>query len=165
MRGEKGFTLLEAVIVLSLLGLVGLSFAYLFSTSQRSLIQSANFASSQTDASFALEHIKRHLITATAVAAPAAGAAGSTLEFTWQPTAAAAERTSRYELNGTELRFIADITSADAFEVIARGIQAVTFDRAAAGRVSVEVLAQRTSGGDTRQMRLQTNISPRGLFQ
>ena len=71
MRGEKGFTLLESVVVLSLLGLVALSFAYLFSTSQRSLVQSTNFASSQTDASFALEHIKRHLTTATAITAGA----------------------------------------------------------------------------------------------
>ena len=167
-RDLKGFTLLESVIVISLLGLVTLSFGYLFSTAQRFMIQSINFTSTQTDASFALEHIRRHLTTATAITVPAAGASGATLEFTWRPTTAEAARTSRYELGGTgntDLRFIPDTTVAGTFEVIARGIQTITFNRATAGSVAVDVTAQRSGGGDMRQTRLQTTINPRGLFQ
>ena len=163
---KRGFTLLESVIVMSLLGVVGLSFAYLFTTAQRFMIQSMNFTSSQGDAAFALEHIKRYLMTATAVATPATGTAGPALQFTWQPRTIDAVRTSRYELNvNGDLRFIPDTANAGVFEVVSQGITAITFNRATAGTISIDVTAQRTSGGDTRQMRLQTNVSPRGLFQ
>ena len=133
MKGRSGgFTLLESIIVIGLLAIVGLSFAYLLTTSQRFLVQSTNAASSQTDASFAMEHIKRHLTVArdsvgvggnvvSAIAQPAAGASGSVLEFNWQPRAADPLRTSRYVLQGTDLRFIPDITAAGTFEVIAQG--------------------------------------------
>ncbi len=160
--------MLESIIVISLLGLVGLSFAYLFSMSQRFMIQSMDSATSQGDAAFALEHIKRHVITATVVSQPAAGASGAVLEFTWQPTSNAGAtgqvRTSRYEVNGTDLRFIPN-TGAGGFEVVSQGITSITFNRATAGTVSVDVTARKTTGGDSRDMRLQTSISPRGLFQ
>lgn len=168
MSKSKGFTLLESIIVISLLGLVGLSFATLFSTAQRFMVQSVNAASSQTEAAFALEHIKRNLSTATAIAVPTAGGpATNNLEFTWQPRAIDPARTSRYELNmaNEDLRFIPDVSSAGTFEVISRGIQTIAFNRATAGTVSVNLTARRTSGGDTREMRLQTDVSPRGLFQ
>ena len=161
----RGFTLLEAVIVISLLGVVGVSFAYLLTTSQRFLVQSTNAASSQSDASFGIEHIKRHVLTARDVTTPAAGASASQIVFIWQPTAATAERTSRYDLQGTNLRFVPDTSAPGTAEVIAQGIQAITFNRVAAGTISVDITAQRTSGGDTRQMHLQTDISPRGIFQ
>ncbi len=162
---KRGFTLLESVIVMSLLGVVGLSFAYLFTTAQRFMIQSLNATSSQGDAAFALEHIKRYLATATAVATPVTGAQGAVLQFTWRRTSLVAETTSRYVLNGTDLRFIPDTANAGAFEVVSQGITNINFNRATAGTISIDVTAQRTSGGDTRQMRLQTNVSPRGLFQ
>lgn len=169
---KRGFTLLESVIVMSLLGVVGLSFAYLFTTAQRFMIQSLNATSSQGDAAFALEHIKRYLTTATAVARPTVGEnpPPSILEFTWQPTSLVAARTSRYELgpvvNGVaDLRFVPDTGNAGVFEVVSQGITNITFNRATAGTIFVDVTAQRTSGGDTRRMRLQTNVSPRGLFQ
>ena len=170
MRMNKGFTLLESIIVISLLGLVGLSFAYLYTTAQRFTIQSVNATSTQTDAAFALEHIKRHLTVATAVAIPVVGTPGNTLEFTWQMSAATPVRTSRYEMNGANLRFIPDTAVAGTFEVIAQGIQTggafpPIFNQATAGTVSIDVTAQKTTGSDTRQMRLQTNVSPRGVFQ
>ena len=165
-RPRGGFTLLEAVVVISLLSIVGLSFAYLLTTSQRFLIQSTDAAANQSDAAFALEHIKRHLMVATGITTPATGAGGNILEFTWQEIVAgvATDRTSKYQLNGSDLEYIADTTVGTA-ETIARGIQTITFDRAVAGTVAVDITAQRTSGADAQKMRLQTSISPRGIFQ
>ena len=162
-----GFTLLESIIVISLLGIVGLSFAYLFSSSQRFMIQSVNFTSSQNDASFALEHVKRKLMVATGVAEPATGANGNALQFAWQEIVAGVvtDRTSRYEVNGTDLRYIPNVAAPGTFEVIARGIDTLTFNRATAGTIAVDVTAEKSTGGDTRQTRLQTRVSPRGLFQ
>ncbi len=176
-RGHlTGFTLLEAMIAVILLGLVGLSFGYLFTTAQRFMIQSMNSTTSQGDAAFALEHIKRHLMVATAVTTPAVGGpAGAVLVFTSQPTSAVAARTSGYDLINpvggiADLRFTPDTSAPGVFEdppegVIARGIQSITFTRVTAGMVSVDVTARKTTGGDSRDMRLQTSISPRGLFQ
>ena len=163
---KRGFTLLEAIIVVTLLGVVGLSFAFLSSMSQRLMIQGMDSSTSQGDAAFALEHIKRNLTAATSVGVPAEGASGPALEFDWQPTVADAVRTSRYEVASGELRFIPDFgNSPGAFEVVSRGITNILFDRALAGTVSINVTARKTTGGDSRDMRLQTNVSPRGLSQ
>lgn len=155
---------MEVLIGVALLGLVAVSFAYLYGTSQRFLVQSVNLSQSQGEAAFALEHVQRNLQLATAVALPAnVGDAGPTLEFTWQPTITSAVRTSRYQLTGTNLEFIAD-TAAGAAEGIARDIDAITFTRTARSTFGVEVRAERTSAGDTRQTTLRTTVSPRGLF-
>lgn len=159
-----GFTLLEAVIVVTLLGLVGLSFGYLSSLAQRLMIQGMNSSASQGEAAFALEHIKRHLTPATSITTPPAGGQGAVLVFAWQPTAILAVRTSRYELNGTDLRFIPNTASPGTFEVVSRGIQSINFNRAVSRTVSVNVTARKTTVGDTRDMRLQTTIIPRGLL-
>lgn len=156
---------MEVMIGVALVGLVAISFAYLYGTSQRFLVQSVNFSESQGEASFALEHVQRNLQLATAVAVPAnVGDAGTVLEFTWQPNIAAAVRTSRYRMNGTNLEFVADTANAGAAEVIARNIDAITFTRAGPATFDVEVRAERTSGGDTRATTLRTTVSPRGLF-
>lgn len=166
---ERGFTLLEVVVGVTLLGLVALGFAFLSTNAQRYLIQSMGASASQGEATIALEHIKRHLTAATAVAQPpvANPPANQTaiLEFTWQPRADQAVRTSRYELNNNNLRFIPDVASAGVFEVVARGVKNLTFTRNNAGRVTVDVMAdQIVPDGDVRQMYLQTVISPRGIF-
>lgn len=163
-KRSLGLTLVEILIAVSLLGLVAVSFAYLYGVSQRFLVQSVNFSASQGEASFALEHIQRNLQRATAVPLPAnVGDAGTTLEFTWQPDIAAAVRTSRYQMNGTNLEFVAD-TAGGGAEVIARSIAAITFTRATQSTVDIEVRAERTSAGDTRETILRTAVSPRGLF-
>ena len=164
---RRGFTLLEAIIAISLLGLVGLSFSYLISLSQRMMIQSMDASTSQGDAAFALEHIRRYVATATDITVPAEGASGPALEFTWQQGGGGVvtNHTSRYELggtDGTDLRFTRDV--GGPFEVVSRRIQDITFDRAVARMVSVNVTARKTTGGDSRDTQLQTNISPRGLF-
>ena len=168
MRRESGFTLVELGVALGLIGVVGLSFAYLYVSAQRQMIQSLNFTSAQGEASFALEHMKRYLTLAKDVTQPPNLAAPAnqtdTLEFTWRPTLSAPDQTSRYELSGTDLRFISNIASPGTFETIARNIEQVQFTRLSAGMVSLQVTSQRTSGGDTRQTRLETTVSPRGLF-
>ncbi len=166
---DRGFTLLEVVVGVALLGLVALGFAFLATNAQRYLIQSMGASASQGEATIALEHIKRHLTVATAVAQPPVGdpPANQTafLEFTWQPRAGQAARTSRYELNNNNLRFIPDVADAGAFENIARGIQALTFTRNNAGRVTVDATAEQAAAdGEIRRMQLQTVISPRGIF-
>ena len=157
-------TLIEILIAVTLVGVVAVSFAYLYGVAQRFLVQSVNFSSTQGEASFALEHIQRNLQRATAVALPAdVGDSGATLEFTWQPDINAAVRTSRYQLSGTNLEFVAD-TAGGGAEVIARNIAAVTFTRASSSTFNIVVQARQSAAGDTRETTLRTTVSPRGLF-
>ncbi len=166
-----GFTLLEVLIVVILLGIVGLSFGYLYTTAQRFMIQSLNFTGTQNEASFALEHIKRNLLVATAIAQPTAGNPGTTLEFTYQltdpanPNGAPLNRTSRYQLTGSTVEFVPNTANAGVIELVARNVSAITFERTNATTVRVNVTAQQTSGGDTRNTRLETTVTPRGVFQ
>ena len=162
--------MLEVVIAAALLGVVGLSFAYLYGTSQRFAIQSMNFTSAQGEASYALEHVRRNLLLATAVAQPPnvapPGNQTAVLEFTWQPRSGVPPRTSRYERDGSNrLLFTPDIADSSVTEIIARSISAMAFNRAGVSAVSIDMTAQRTSGGDTRTTRLRTRVSPRGIFR
>ncbi len=164
MRFQRGLTLIELVVVISLLGVVALSFAFLFSSSQRFLAQSMNATSAQGEASYALEHIRRFLFLATDIAVPAEGANGAALQFTWQPTAvggAVATVTSDYRLNGTRLEFRR--TAGDPYELIAQGIDAINFNRTARASVEVTLTARRTSAQDTRRTQLRTTVNPRGI--
>lgn len=165
---RHGFTLAELVIAISLLGIVGVSFAYLYTAAQRYMIQSVNFTATQTEASFALEHMKRYLTLASAIVQPPEGNPpanqSAQLEFTWRQTIAGADQTSRYELQGNELRFIPNVAQAGAFETVARSVEQVQFTRVSPGMVRLDVTSSQNSGGDARQTRLQTIVSPRGLF-
>lgn len=161
MRFQRGLTLIELVVVISLLGVVALSFAFLFSGSQRFLVQSMNATSTQGEASYALEHIRRYLFLATDIAVPAEGANGAVLQFTWQPTATGAAVTSDYRLTGTNLEF--QRTAGGGYEVIARGIDAINFNRTARASVEITLTARRTSAQDTRRTQLRTTVNPRGL--
>ncbi len=183
---DRGFSLLEVVLGVTLLGLVALGFAFLATNAQRYLIQSMLVSGSQGEATIALEHIKRHLSAATEIhvppIAPPPGSQSVVLEFTWQPRAGQAPRTSQYLLDGGTLWFVPDRAllppgpvvpnpnRPDLFENIARGIQTLAdrppFTRNPAGRVTVDLTAEQTSadGEEVRRERLQTVISPRGIF-
>ncbi len=163
---RSGFTLLEMMVTAILLGMVGLSFAYLYMAAQRFTLQSLSFTTTQNEASFALEHIKRNLLLATAIATPTVGAQGSTLQFTWQPNFSASAQTSCYTLTGTNLLFYPTTCGSGTVETVARNILSVNFNRVNVSRVDIVVQSSRTSGVDTaRTTRLQTSVSPRGVFQ
>lgn len=161
---------MELTIVIALLGVVGLSFGFLYSSSQRFLVQSINASSSQGEASFALEHIRKNLLLANAVASPAVGntinlQAGDILQFTWIPRANQAALNSRYRINAGNLEFDRDNPATEDWEVppVARGIIAVTIVRTAQASFDITLQAQRVRGNDTRQIQLQTVVNPRGL--
>lgn len=166
-RGRSGFTLLELMIVVLLLGIIGLSIGYLYTAAQRFLIQSVNFTGTQNEASLALEHIKRNLLVATAIALPTVGNPGSTLRFTWQrslPRGGVQDVTSEYTLAGTNLQYTAR-PGAGGAETVARNVSAITFTRTDATTVAINLTSQQSSGGDTRKTRLETTVTPRGVFQ
>ena len=68
-------TLLEILLTTAMVALVGLTFAGIYITSQRFLIQSTIFSSSNSEATFAIEHMKRRIVRANRlyIYLPAAG--------------------------------------------------------------------------------------------
>ena len=162
-RNDAGLTLLEVLLATVLVGLVGIAFAGLFATAQRYYIQTMNIASAQSEGSFALEHMRRKLIVATQL----------TLDSSTQVTFTAKGVQSRYLLSGTDLRYVPDISSATT-ELVARNVQTFVMSLPdpppsaqtsppQQPRLSILIVTERVSGGDTRQIRLETVISPRGV--
>lgn len=155
----RGITLLELVLGVALIGLVSLSFAFLYGNAQRNLVQSVNAVATQSESSFALEHIKRNLSRATDILIPAVGANGDTVQFRFQDALAGNAVTAEYTLAGTDLRYDPDTGTAGT-EIIARNITDLSFDRTDRAVVRVTVTSQQ--GGQADQ--LQATITARGVF-
>lgn len=174
----RGLSLLELIIGMSLVGLVTIGFGFIYATSQRHLIQDANRAASQSEASFALSHIRGTLFQATDVIIPAVAAGGNppTVSFTLvfrsqpQPPPAGAVITSTYRLTGTDLEYERD--TGGGFVVIARSILpsglpgggGLIFTRVNRNSVQIDVTARRTAGTDTQDTQLVTVVTPRGIL-
>ena len=69
-RTIRGTTLMELVLSSALLGTIALSVGAVYGVASRQMIQETNSVLSQNDSSFAMEHMKRHLMAATRLADP-----------------------------------------------------------------------------------------------
>lgn len=161
-------SLIEVVLAAAMVGLVALAFAGIYAASQRYLIQDVNITASQGDASYAIDHMTRHLIQATTVTLDSTS---TQITFDWNPTPTSA-LTSRYQRADTgELQFVPDTTKDTAnVETIARGVQNQPIFSFPAGYpngrlvdIDLTVQVQTTSGSDGRKTRLNTSVSPRGV--
>lgn len=174
VQDQRGVSLLELMVAIGLIGVVGLAFAFLYFSSQRFLIQSSNYTLSQGEASFALEHIKRRVLQATAIANPAPGGildltGGGSFNFTWQrriPAGTGPLQTlnSAYRLSGNNLFFDED-QNVPSTSPLARGMIGVTITRTGRTIVAVTLTSRRNTGDDiNRDTQLQTIVTPRGLL-
>ena len=157
-RVSRGLTLLEVVLAAALLGIVGLAFVAIYPAAHRYLLQSMEFSTNQGEAGFAMEHIRRHLMKATAVTLPAVGISGGTVQFTWIPALAASPVTSSYQLNGQTVEYVEGAASP---EPIARNVTGLTFTRPNNAQVVIQLQAQ--SGGNAPATGLETTVTCRGV--
>ncbi|MBI5179335.1 MAG: prepilin-type N-terminal cleavage/methylation domain-containing protein [Nitrospinae bacterium] len=141
MKNEKGFTLIEIIMVISILGVLSLiSFAFLGRTAD-----TYQMASSQGKMNgelwVATERMVRELQYTNAsgnITVPALGGTGSTLTFT-KPACAICQDTSTavsYTLTGTQ---ILRTTAKMANQVVADGISAFTVARTAQNVVTISI--------------------------
>lgn len=63
----RGSTLMEMLLASTLLGAVVISFGTIYGVASHHLVQETNAFLDQNDASFAMEHMKRHLMIATQI--------------------------------------------------------------------------------------------------
>ncbi|MBI1952503.1 MAG: hypothetical protein HYS41_00045 [Candidatus Omnitrophica bacterium] len=164
---EKGLTLLEVLLATVLMGLVGVAFGNVLVTAQRYYIQTMNIASAQSEGAFAMEHMKRRLLPADRLILFNAQALAFRENNVWRG----------YRLNAASLEYapdlgvaanddptLADLNGAAAEAPAVTGsIGTFTMRLPEAGRLEVEIVTEHAGGGDTRRMRLETVISPRGI--
>ena len=163
---QAGLTLLELAVAMSLMGVVGLSFAYLYVNSQRYLTQSVLASAAQGEASYAMEHIKRQLLDAVDVTWPAERdtVARPQLNFRIRRTMAdpAVGVPAVYSMAGTTLQYSIDGGPATP---IASNLSVMTFKRNSRVQLGVDITArQRTAGGDARETSLHADVGVRGIF-
>ncbi len=162
VRRSRGITLVELVVAASLIGLVGLSFAFLYFMANEQMVQNIDITTSQTEASFAVEHLRRHVVMATEITSPAEGNTDTTLIYRWWDTAAvpAVERIATYQHDNVDLELEFDDGSGAGVVRVARHITALNFNRT--DRTAVEVTVTANQGG--RPATITTTITSRSSF-
>lgn len=156
---RPGFTLMELLIAMTLVGVVGLSFAFLYTAAQRFLIQSINASDAQGEASFAVEHVKKRLLAATSITYPPVGSQPID-DLTFVVPGVVGQNEYRYDSTNRTAIYA---PAGGGQEVIARNVTLFEFERPSAARVIVRISTETTSGGDTRRFSMETTVSPRGM--
>ena len=160
-----GFTLLELAVVMSLMGVVGLSFAHLYVNSHRYLAQGVLASAAQGEASYAVEHIKRYLLQAVNVTRPLPGATSSELDFRVRWNAMSdppAGILAQYRVQNRILEFR---QAPGNWTPVARNITGITFTRVSLVRLKINITAQTMNypGGDAQTSQLVAEVGLRGM--
>ncbi|MBI3616294.1 MAG: prepilin-type N-terminal cleavage/methylation domain-containing protein [Candidatus Omnitrophica bacterium] len=193
---RQGFSLLEILIAVILLGFVGIGFSGIYLTANRYLIQDTAILLSQGDAAFAADHIRRQVLRANRIVlfTDAKIAFRFDPSFPGTPTDFSDDQWAGYRLNGNLLVFApavspttdtngdgsvngmddpieADLDGAAAESPpVAGGVQApggavpALFQLPTGTLLKVDLTVQKQAGGESRQTRLKTDVSPRGVI-
>lgn len=184
---NAGMTLMETVIAAVMVGVVGLTFFGVYTTAHRFMLQSTIFSSSNSEATYAIEHIKRRIIRANLVSVYADGSIGFRYDHrTFRngppptPNNLNDDQWDCYGLAGTTLRYNQSFaTGADPggsnfagprVEVIAQNIQPPggaippLFQIQNGGTiVIISLTARQATGQQVKDTTVATRISPRGV--
>lgn len=172
--GTRGNTLMEILLSSTMLGAVAISFGTIYGVANHHMIQETNSFLSQNDASFAMEHMKRHLMVATHLADPAtvdlfddtdqpvddypvdpkdAKPHTSAINFFADPDGSGPleRRWQRYEVKDGELNYYSDwVGSPTSSEVICRGVaDPLLFHRPLTGEVAIVLKIKRGDWSST----------------
>lgn len=188
---NRGVSLVEILITAVLIGFLGLSFAAIYITANRFLIQDSTIVLSQGDASFAVDHIRRQIMVANRVVkftgVDAKVAFRYDPVFPGTPTDFSDDRWAGYRLDGDVLNFVADlgvpgttdptdVTGTAESPPVARGVVApggtveggtapalFTLEGSSGTLLMIDLTVQKIAGKETRQTRLKSRVSPRGV--
>ncbi|GEM_PF-2640836 len=179
LRSHNGLTLMEILLATALVSLVGLSFAAIYGSSQHYMIQDIDSSLAQGDASYAMDHMKRHLERATTFNVVTA----IRIDFDWWPNGAGAPVPSSYRLNGNLLEYRLDagedtngngildpgedtngngiLDAATPWEVLIQGVTALTFTRVNSFTVTIDMTVKE---GKAQPVQLTANVVPVGMY-
>ena len=181
---RNGFTLIEILMAVLLIGVVSLSFGALQGIAHTFFFQSVGMANAQGEASYAMLHMKRNISKANRVVI----ISPTQLSFRYDhrsitagtatPTDMNDDEWDYYRLNGTTLEYMNNFTAGpvagggdvtaiaiviDGEEVIARGVTALAFTQASPAEVDIDLTVQQQVGLQARSSRVRGSITPRGI--
>lgn len=179
----RGNTLMEILLSSTMLGAVAISFGTIYGVANHHMIQETYSTLSQNDASFAMEHMKRHLMVAVALADPdvapgfdstgrpidnypvnkidPSGKKVLTAAVNFYAGPLGAGKWQRYEVKGGELNYYSDWVGSPTFsEVICRGVAEPTlFHRPLTSEVAIVLKTQRGDWSST----METTVNLRAV--
>lgn len=185
--GTRGNTLMEILLSSTMLGAVAISFGTIYGVANHHMIQETNSFLSQNDASFAMEHMKRHLMGAVALAdpnvAPGFDSAGRPIDnypvnridpsgnkvltaaVNFYAGSLGVKRWQRYEVKGGELNYYSDWVGApNPPEVICRGVtDPDLFHRPLASEVQIVLKVQKGGSSSFLSSTLETTVNLRAI--
>ncbi len=185
---RKGLTLVELLLAALLVGVVGLGMGAIISSSHNFMLQSAGMATTQGEASYALEHLKRYVSLANNIipynptgTPPVSSSFAirydhrSITALTATPLDSTDDEWDYYGYDAVnkilyyKRDFVpgASANPADpgfaGGEVIARNVTALTFTLTSPAQMDVDITVTKVIGTQTRTSHVTSSISPRGM--
>jgi len=171
LKSQKGFTLIEIIIVIVILGIVSAITIKFLTDSLRIYTMTVNQKTLLDEGKLALERMCRDIRDAKSITAPAAGGSGSTITFSRGNLTAqdVSDESITFRLNPTDTTILEKVksspatTSAMAFNVttfsVTRG-QAATSNE---NEITIQLTLALT--GSLERVNLQNRVYPKNLLQ
>lgn len=161
--GEKGFTLIEIVMVMVLLSIVGVISVQVISSAVDTFVVSRDRKELYDQGRLALERMTREIRVANAVSYPAVGNSGSYIDFTKEAygfSSGAPSDTSitmTFQVNGIDLERIGDVSGTT---VLASDVSSFLVTHEVGNFVTLELSLNSSKGGT---VFFRTKVYPRNL--
>ncbi len=187
---NSGVTLMEVLLAAFLMGVVGLAVAAISTSTQMYLWQSTTMATTQGEASYGVEHIKRYLSMGSRVVLYSA----SRIAFRYDHGAISGGTATSLNTNDDNWDYygwdpsnntlvyrqafvaganpgatdpadpdVTGVVNGASPTVIARGVTAFTLAQPSGADIDVDLTALSTVGPTSRQSRVRSTVSPRGM--
>ena len=145
---QKGFTLIEMIMVMVILGIIGTITFQVLSAGVETFVVSRERKDLYDQSRLALERMAREIRAASGIAYPEVGASGTYINFTMataQPGALDTSTSFTYQVNGGNLERVGDVSGT---HTLASDVSTFTATHEAGNYLSLELKLSSTKGGD-----------------
>jgi prepilin-type N-terminal cleavage/methylation domain-containing protein len=159
---DRGFTLIEVVVVILILSIVSAIMIYFLINSLKVYTMTVNQKTLFDEGKLALERMVRDIRDARSITTPAAGGSGNTIVFQRVNSTAqdGLNETLTFQLTGTTLEKVK--TSPAAISPLASNVSSFTVTRGAAGNEEITLLLTLLLGSGE-NITLQTKVFPKNF--
>jgi prepilin-type N-terminal cleavage/methylation domain-containing protein len=144
---QKGFTLIEMIMVMVILGIIGTITFQVLSAGVETFVVSRERKDLYDQGRLALERMAREIRAASGIAYPVVGASGTYINFTMaaaQPGALDTSTSFTYQVNGGNLERVGDVSGT---HTLASDVSTFTVTHEAGNYLSLELSLSSTKGG------------------
>jgi len=157
---ERGFTLIEIVIVIVILSIVSVITIYFLVSSLKVYTMTVNQKTLFDEGKLALERMCRDIRDAKSITAPAAGGSGNTITFLRGNLTAqdVADESITFQLTGSNLQKVK--ASPSTTSILAENVSAFTVTRDTSNEIKLQLTL---SLGTGENVTLQTKVYPKNI--